>query len=132
MLRRVLIVAFSIFALGPTAMLSAQKKDVNYDEAKVPEYSLPNPLIMNDGSVVKSQEQWPARRAEIMAICRREMYGQAPGPPKKISFERVDNDENALGGKAIRRQVVMHIGDCLLYTSPSPRDATLSRMPSSA
>ena len=23
-------------------------------------------------------------------------------------------------------------GDCLLYTSPSPRDATLSRMPSSA
>jgi len=26
---------------------------------------------------------------------------------------------------------VMHYG-CLLYTSPSPRDATLSRMPSSA
>ena len=25
-----------------------------------------------------------------------------------------------------------HINDCLLYTSPSPRDATLSRMPSSA
>ena len=26
----------------------------------------------------------------------------------------------------------IHIKDCLLYTSPSPRDATLSRMPSSA
>ena len=25
-----------------------------------------------------------------------------------------------------------YISDCLLYTSPSPRDATLSRMPSSA
>ena len=24
------------------------------------------------------------------------------------------------------------VHDCLLYTSPSPRDATLSRMPSSA
>ena len=24
------------------------------------------------------------------------------------------------------------VGTCLLYTSPSPRDATLSRMPSSA
>ena len=24
------------------------------------------------------------------------------------------------------------VSDCLLYTSPSPRDATLSRMPSSA
>ena len=27
---------------------------------------------------------------------------------------------------------VDHIGDCLLYTSPSPRDRTRSRMPSSA
>jgi len=26
----------------------------------------------------------------------------------------------------------VHPGACLLYTSPSPRDATLSRMPSSA
>ena len=26
----------------------------------------------------------------------------------------------------------MKVYDCLLYTSPSPRDATLSRMPSSA
>ena len=27
---------------------------------------------------------------------------------------------------------VEQVQDCLLYTSPSPRDATLSRMPSSA
>ena len=27
---------------------------------------------------------------------------------------------------------VGRVGNCLLYTSPSPRDATLSRMPSSA
>ena len=32
------------------------------------------------------------------------------------------------GGAAI---LMSHLG-CLLYTSPSPRDATLSRMPSSA
>ena len=29
-------------------------------------------------------------------------------------------------------QEVEQVGPCLLYTSPSPRDATLSRMPSSA
>ena len=28
--------------------------------------------------------------------------------------------------------VIPRLGTCLLYTSPSPRDATLSRMPSSA
>ena len=28
--------------------------------------------------------------------------------------------------------ITLKLYDCLLYTSPSPRDATLSRMPSSA
>ena len=39
--------------------------------------------------------------------------------------------ENQVGGKA--SQLTYDDGElCLLYTSPSPRDATLSRMPSSA
>ena len=32
----------------------------------------------------------------------------------------------------MRARYLVEIGNCLLYTSPSPRDATLSRMPSSA
>ena len=32
----------------------------------------------------------------------------------------------------VNRRLVDHISDCLLYTSPSPRDGLLSRMPSSA
>ena len=40
-------------------------------------------------------------------------------------------------GKTTLIRIINHItapdrGTCLLYTSPSPRDATLSRMPSSA
>ena len=35
-------------------------------------------------------------------------------------------------GRTDRGQVRDHTHTCLLYTSPSPRDATLSRMPSSA
>ena len=39
----------------------------------------------------------------------------------------------ALGvGGLPRGRIVEIYGPCLLYTSPSPRDATLSRMPSSA
>ena len=43
-----------------------------------------------------------------------------------------------INGKAIDAPHTVEVGDtlrvgrCLLYTSPSPRDATLSRMPSSA
>ena len=32
----------------------------------------------------------------------------------------------------VQRPIRISSGICLLYTSPSPRDATLSRMPSSA
>ena len=32
----------------------------------------------------------------------------------------------------LERPYFVHVKTCLLYTSPSPRDATLSRMPSSA
>ena len=31
-----------------------------------------------------------------------------------------------------KKEVLNEVNYCLLYTSPSPRDATLSRMPSSA
>ena len=50
---------------------------------------------------------------------------------------RGDIHEITVGeGTNIQDNAVLHIADeygcCLLYTSPSPRDATLSRMPSSA
>ena len=43
------------------------------------------------------------------------------------------NLEMAIGAKVIdRTQLILEIFGCLLYTSPSPRDGLLSRMPSSA
>ena len=36
------------------------------------------------------------------------------------------------GSQAVLGPLLCHMKSCLLYTSPSPRDATLSRMPSSA
>ena len=41
------------------------------------------------------------------------------------------NNILSLAGEAIKG-VIIDYNCCLLYTSPSPRDATLSRMPSSA
>ena len=42
------------------------------------------------------------------------------------------DDLDAGGNLVVPPFVEPHIHLCLLYTSPSPRDATLSRMPSSA
>ena len=43
---------------------------------------------------------------------------------------RMMDAQEALASNLVSR--VVPLDDCLLYTSPSPRDATLSRMPSSA
>ena len=43
----------------------------------------------------------------------------------------ISNDNTLDASPAINDDVKLN-DDCLLYTSPSPRDATLSRMPSSA
>jgi hypothetical protein len=41
---------------------------VNYDEAKVGTYALPDPLVSNDGTRVRTAGDWPKRRAEILKL----------------------------------------------------------------
>ena len=44
-----------------------------------------------------------------------------------------DSQSSTSTKSTVRRPMhIVRLNDCLLYTSPSPRDATLSRMPSSA
>ena len=57
----------------------------------------------------------------------------------KIQQEALENIEHKDTDKALERlpdptgwRILVLPYNCLLYTSPSPRDATLSRMPSSA
>ena len=47
-------------------------------------------------------------------------------------LSKVPVEVNDYPGFVANRILIPMINDCLLYTSPSPRDATLSRMPSSA
>ncbi len=68
------------------AKLSVSKQQFNYDEAKVPEYTLPNPLLTNSGTVVTDAAHWPARRAETMELFRAHVYGRRPQTPYQISF----------------------------------------------
>ena len=53
--------------------------------------------------------------------------------PAKVISVMADPDEKIAGVIVPDYQLSLAIGkDCLLYTSPSPRDGLLSRMPSSA
>ncbi|MFN4180699.1 MAG: acetylxylan esterase, partial [Armatimonadota bacterium] len=87
--------------------LSERRPDVIYDEAKVPPYTLPDPLVCLDGTKVTTPELWRTkRRPEILELFRTHMYGKAPiGKPVEMTFEVFDLDKNALNGKATRKQV---------------------------
>lgn len=50
----------------------------NYDESKVPPYTLENPLTFADGRKVQTKSDWRRRRDEILDVFSREMYGQPP------------------------------------------------------
>ena len=53
-------------------------------------------------------------------------YDEVPAAARTVTLE---DDEVLLPGLV---DTHVHVNDCLLYTSPSPRDGLLSRMPSSA
>jgi len=78
----------------------------NYDEAKVPAYTLPDPLVAADGRPLTKARQWThGRRAEILELFRQHVYGHSPGRPRGMRFEVRSEDRAALGGKAVRKEV---------------------------
>jgi hypothetical protein len=81
---------------------------VNYDEAKVGSYTLPDPLVMLDGTRVTTPAQWAARRAEIVKLYEENQFGRTPGRPAGMTFEVFDKGTPALGGAAIRKQVTVY------------------------
>lgn len=81
---------------------------VNYDESKVGNYTLPDPLVLENGHRVRDARTWyRSRRSEILRLFEDNVYGRSPGRPSDEQFELFDNDRQALGGKAIRKQVTI-------------------------
>ena len=78
---------------------------INTDPAKVPAYTLPDALTMQDGRKVATPAQWYAeRRPELLDLFETEMYGKAPGRIEGMTWE-IAEEGPALDGKALRRQV---------------------------
>ena len=102
---------------------------VNYDEAKVGTYTLPDPLRLDNGKPVKDAKAWKKkRRPEIVSIFETQQYGKAPGRPAAESFDVFDKGTPALNGKAIRKQVMIyltadHTGPAIQLLMYFPADA---------
>jgi hypothetical protein len=98
------ILFFQIFILS-----QAQQPAANYDESKIPAYSLPDPLIFNDGSRVSSKQAWDRRRSEIFETFKNEVYGVSPEWKGKLTSAEISSDPHALNDKAIRKEVRINL-----------------------
>lgn len=89
-----------------TAAFAAESFTPNYDESKVPKYTLPDPLIMADGSRVANAKTWQMkRRKEILGLFQTHVYGRSPKRPTDMTFEITSVDRSALSGTATRKEV---------------------------
>ncbi len=88
----------------------AQPKDTIFEEARVPAYVLPDPLLMQDGARADTPEEWTAkRRPEILRLFEEHVHGRCPAAPDQVDFEVTSIDTDALDGKATRKQVTVYV-----------------------
>ena len=95
-----------IWAVFIAIGMPTHAQEANYDESMVGTYVLPDALTTLNGQKVTKRKQWEkVRRPEILKLFQENEYGIIPDATIKTSYRIVEEGEDALGGKAVRRQV---------------------------
>ena len=111
-LKLVLIPLALILNQAPALSQNAPEKvagiPVNYDESKVPDYTLPDPLTLENGKKVKDPKTWyNKRRKEILALFENEQFGKSPDRGH-VSFKVFETGTPVFNETTIRRQVTIY------------------------
>lgn len=123
------LLCLAIGLLGVFDEDALAQDDINYDESKLPPYTLPDPLIAEDGRKITTPEQWRTkRRPELMKLFETYVYGKSPGRPPKMRFKVYEIDPKALDGKATRKQVKVYFAG----TDDGPQMDILVYLPNDA
>jgi hypothetical protein len=113
-----------LLACALAAQTAEPKIPVNYDEAQVGTYTLPDPLTFPNGAKVRNEKDWyEKRRPQILNLFEENMHGHSPGRPPAMKFDVFEKSGSAFDGKAIRRQITIFFNgdsngpkaDLLLY-----------------
>ncbi len=101
----------ALAAVRPSASAApglGQASAANYDESKAGNIPLPDPLVFNNGKRVRTPAQWKKRREEILKLYQQDVYGVTPKRHGRVHYQVFDDSRDALGGKAIRKQVTIY------------------------
>ena len=116
---RLLILAIGIIVLDATlqadqpwladptlvAKLSSSPPEFLYDESRVPEFTLPDPLLGVNGTKVTDAAAWLSRRNETMELFRSHVYGRRPKLDYNVMFEVTEEIQGFFDGQATGRAV---------------------------
>src|SRR5687768_12339308 len=99
-----LVIMFGIQFLTFDNYGQERNDDLNYDENKIPPYTLPDLLVTDNGKKIRNSREWETtQRPAILKKFTEHVYGKVPGKPKDIHFKTTYLDKNAINGKATRK-----------------------------
>ncbi len=89
------------------AQFAKRQKKSNFDETKVPPWSLPGLLAFKDGTKIANPADWTRRRAELLDVYRREVFGVSPPRPEGLTFKQVESNPRAMDGAATLKRIAV-------------------------
>lgn len=105
----------------------------NTDESLVKPYTLPDPLVTNNGTKVKSAETWwEKRRPEIVEDFEREMYGRLPDNLPEVNWTIKAVKDTMIGPYPVKEKLLAGIVDNSAYPGISVEIELVVGVPSTA
>ena len=85
-------------------------REVNYDESKIPAYSLPELLTTSKGVKILNSKDWEKiRRPEVLELFTSQVFGRIPPTAFQKTITVVKEDKNAMNGLATQKLVDISI-----------------------
>lgn len=101
-----------LFVLLTFMLVSIDLIAQNYDESKVPIYTLPNVLESKNKKKIANVKDWEnIRRPEILTLFEENVYGKTPKSFDKINFKIKNENKNAMNGKAHLKEVEITVSN---------------------
>jgi len=85
-------------------------KAIAGDKEAIRDYStMPSIMVMSDGTKIVNEKQYAHRKEEIISLFKENVYGTVPDKDYKVDFNILEQNDMALEGNAIRKQVEIKI-----------------------
>lgn len=104
------VVGFAVGFFPAMRPAVCEPRPAHYDEAKIPAYTLPDPLQLPGEKRLTRARTWRIKqRAVILRLFESHVYGRSPAPPRSVFFYVASLDPRALDGAATRKEVTISL-----------------------